>query len=300
MGGVVKATKRFGMVTAIIALGMAMTACASGKTIDQGNEELSIDESKYHEALKLQDDGAYFKSMRAWEEVLSDEPKFAAGHFNLGLINDKLNLVDEAIPHYELAVQMLENSLEVDDDPEETKKESQASLAMYNLHLGAAYLRDARIEEGEVTLMKALELDPYNPTIHYNLAACFMSQKHFDLGLLHADQAVDLYAKPDSKNNNRLAAEVDALRLGKYLLRQAQCHLAMEEWDKAEVCLNRAKTQCRIDVPAALWTELDEGKNPKKPNFDAPPEGTDGDEGDGEDMGEGAGEGTEEGEPTGE
>lgn len=261
MGGVVKATKKLGMIVALAAFGVAMSACASGKSIKQGNEEFRIPEAKYYEALSAQDDTEYFAAIRAWAEVLESEPRYAQGHFNMAVIHDKLNLVPEAIEHYELALQMLENSLEVESQTTvETRADSDAALALYNLHLGAAYLRAGLVSESEVALTRALERDPYNPTVHYNLAACYMNQRHFDKGLIHADTAVDLYAKPDSKNVNRLANDVDAKRLGKYVLRQAQCHLALEEWDKAEVALNRAKDQCRVEVPAALWKELDNGR----------------------------------------
>jgi tetratricopeptide (TPR) repeat protein len=266
MGGVVKATKKLGMVVALLAFGAVMTACASGKSIKQGNEEFSISEAKYHEALAAQDNSQeYFEAIRAWSKVLEDEPRFAQAHFNLGVIYDKLNMVPEAMEHYELAVQYLENSLEVEtDETVEPPKDSAAALALYNLHLGAAYLRGGLIDEAEVALLEASKGDQWNPTVHYNLAACYMAQNHYDKGLIHADIAVDLYAKPDSKNTNKLSNDVDAERLGKYVLRQAECHLALREWEKARVALNRAKDQCHVDVPAALWAELEGGEEQKE------------------------------------
>jgi len=259
-GGVVNTTKKLGMAAGLLAM-FVLTACASGKSIKQGAEEFSIPADKYYEALQLQDDAKYFEAIRAWSEVLVDEPRFAQGHFNIGLIYDNLNMVPEAIEHYELAVQAAEDSRDLiggDNPAAEDGGNITASIALYNLHLGAAYLRGGLVDEAIDALKKSIKDDQFNPTAHYNIAAGYMALNDFESALVHADVAVDLVSKPDSKRASGIAAEVDMKQLGNYLLRQARCHLARQEWDKARSCLERAKTQCKLDIPVDMQKQLDE------------------------------------------
>ncbi|MCG3182775.1 MAG: hypothetical protein ICCCNLDF_00841 [Planctomycetes bacterium] len=259
-GGVVKTTKKLGMAAGLLAM-CVMTACASGKSIKQGADEFSIPADKYYEALQLQDDAMYFESIRAWSEVLESEPRFAQGHFNIGLIYDKLNMVPEAIEHYELAVQAAEDSREMiggDNPALEDGGNITASIALYNLHLGAAYLRGGLKDEAIEALKKSIKDDQFNPTAHYNIAAAYMARNDFETALIHADIAVDLISKPDGKRASGIATDVDMTQLGNYLLRQARCHLARQEWDKAKACLERARTQCKFDIPVDMQKQLDE------------------------------------------
>lgn len=265
-GGVVKTTKKIGMAVGLLAMFVTMTACASGKSIKQGAEEFSIPGDKYYEALQLQDDGMYFESIRAWSEVLDDEPRFAQGHFNIGLIYDKLNMVPEAIEHYELAVQYAEDSRDLignGNPAEEDSANITASIALYNLHLGAAYLRGGLVTEAISALKKTIKDDQYNPTAHYNMAAAYMAQNDYETGLIHADIAVDLISRPDGKRATGIASDVDMTQLANYLLRQARCHLWRQEWDKAKACLERVKTQCKVEVPTEMQKQLDEATAPK-------------------------------------
>ncbi len=259
-GGVVNTTKKLGMAAGLLAM-FVLAACASGKSIKQGAEEFSIPADKYYEALQLQDDAKYFEAIRAWSEVLVDEPRFAQGHFNIGLIYDNLNMVPEAIEHYELAVQAAEDSRDLiggDNPAAEDGSNITASIALYNLHLGAAYLRAGLVDEAIDALKKSIKDDQFNPTAHYNIAAGYMALHDYESALIHADIAVDLVSKPDSKRASGIAAEVDMKQLGNYLLRQARCHLARQEWDKARSVLERAKTQCKLDIPVDMQKQLDE------------------------------------------
>lgn len=259
-GGVVNTTKKLGMAAGLVAM-FVLTACASGKSIKQGAEEFSIPADKYYEALQLQDDAKYFEAIRAWSEVLVDEPRFAQGHFNIALIYDNLNMVPEAIEHYELAVQAAEDSRDLiggDNPAAEDGGNITASIALYNLHLGAAYLRGGLVDEAIDALKKSIKDDQFNPTAHYNIAAGYMALHDYESALIHADIAVDLVSKPDSKRTSGIAAEVDMKQLGNYLLRQARCHLARQEWDKARSVLERAKTQCKLDIPVDMQKQLDE------------------------------------------
>ena len=237
-------------------------------SIKQGGEEFGIKADKYYEALKLQDDADYFESIRAWSEVLEDEPRFAQGQFNIGLIYDMLNMVPEAIEHYELAVQAAEESRDLignGNEARENSADTKASIALYNAHLGAAYLRGGLIDEAITALVKAETDDQFNPAIHYNLAAAFMAKGNYEVALKQADIAVDLVAKPDSKTTSGLASDVDTDRLAAYLLRQGKCHIARAEWEKAKACFDRIVAQCHGTVPAETMAELNAGMKAAEP-----------------------------------
>lgn len=240
------AIKKMGMALGVIGLIFVMSACGSSMRIQQGNEEFSIDADKYYEALAMQDDEEYFDAIRAWAAVLNDEPRFAIGHFNLGLIYDHLNMVPEAIESYEVAVRRAEDS-----------QAGNEALGLYQMHLGAVYLRANLVDEALIALTASLKHDPYEPMVHYNLSAAYITRGNYDDALIHADAAVDLLSQPDSRRDSKLAEGVDRGRLSQYLLRQAECHLARKEWAKARVALERVEKQCHATVPASMWAKFE-------------------------------------------
>jgi tetratricopeptide (TPR) repeat protein len=233
-----------------MALACFISACGTSKTIRQGGEELTIDADAYNAALSAQDNDELGDAITAWKEVLEDEPRFAIGHFNLGLLYDRVHMMAESIDHYEQAVGLV---AEFDDE--------KAAQARYNLHLGAAYLRQGYEAEAERALAITIKFDPYNPQAHYNMAGALMAQGNYDEGLLHADIAVDLLAVPDPNSKVNLAKGVDRNELASYLHRQAQCHRARKEWAKARTCLERSRDQCGVDPDSKLWKELSSGES---------------------------------------
>jgi tetratricopeptide (TPR) repeat protein len=246
----VSATGKCGALIGAVVLVLMLGACgSSGKVIQQGNVEFRINEAKYFEALGHQDNSRYFEAIQAWSTVLAQEPRFALGHFNLALVYDRLRMVPEAIEHYELALRLAEEYQEVGE-----------VHAIFNMHLGAAYLQVQWLDEAMHALQRANTLDPYNPIVHYNLSGAYMARRNYDQGLLHANIAVDLIAVPDASSTVGLAQTVDRRRLGRYLLRQAECHLARKEWSKARAVIERARDQCDADIPANMWERLRAGE----------------------------------------
>ncbi|MBX3472784.1 MAG: tetratricopeptide repeat protein [Planctomycetes bacterium] len=231
--------KKFGLAVALAVCGLIGTACSSTRTVKQGNEEFTILEAKYLEALSLADDGKHFEAIQAWKEVLADEPRWAMGHFNLGQIYDKLNLMPEAMEQYEQAAKL---------DGEQ---------GIYHLNLGTVYLRSGLSKQALDALKKAAEKDPYNHLVHYNLAGTYLVLADHDNCLIHADIAVDLYSRPESKNESGLAEGVDRDMLAKLLARQAECHVARGEAEKARQCADRITRQCRVELPRRLADMLD-------------------------------------------
>jgi tetratricopeptide (TPR) repeat protein len=229
---------KLGLALAVAAAAVFANACSSTRTIKQGNLEFSIKQDKYIEALALADDGQFFEAIQAWKEVLDDEPRWAMGQFNLGQLYDRLNLIPEATERYELAVKL------------------DAEQAAYHLNLGTAYLRQGLTMQALAALKAAAEKDPYNHLAHYNLAGAYMALSDHDNALLHADVAVDLYARPDAKTESLLSEGVDRQMLGRMLVRQAECHIARGEMEKARQCADRIERQCRVKLPASLSDAL--------------------------------------------
>lgn len=227
------------LMLGVAALLLSVTsACGSdGYTIMQGEEEIDIDQTLYNEALGLQNSGNYLKALTRWNDLLIESPRFAHAYFNQGIIYERLNLVPEAINKYEIAVNLDANFL-------------------YHRHLGEAYLRGGLYDAAIVELEKAVEMDRYSTQAHYNLAAAYMSVDNFDQGLLHADTAVDIYSKPDSKTEDGIARTVDRRLLAAYLAREAWCHIERDEWDKANVAAARITDQCRQELPDRLRIRL--------------------------------------------
>lgn len=238
-GVAVQKYKKLGLAVAAAAMTFFVGACSSTKTIKQGNEEFTILQDKYIEALALADNGKFFEAIQAWKEVLDDEPRWALGHFNLGQVYDKLNLMPEAMEHYELAAKL---------DGEQ---------ASYHLNLGTVYLRQGLKDQALASLKKAAEKDPYNHLAHYNLAGAYLAMSDQDNALMHADVAVDLYSRPDAKNESLLSEGVDRALLARFLVRQAECHLARGETEKARQCAERVTRQCRVNLPDSLKEKLD-------------------------------------------
>lgn len=226
--------RKLGLALAMVAFGLIGAACSSTRTIKQGNEEFTILEDKYIEALSLADDGRHFEAIQAWKEVLADEPRWAMGHFNLGQVYDKLNLMPEAMEHYEVAVKL---------DGEQ---------GAYHLNLGTVYLRSGLTKQALDSLKKAAEKDPYSHLVHYNLAGAYLVLADHDNALIHADIAVDLYSKPEGKNESGLSEGVDREMLARMLVRQAECHVARGEGEKARQCADRITRQCRVELPGRL------------------------------------------------
>lgn len=239
--------KWFGRILALAIVGIVV-GCSSSISFKQGDEELSVPEADYYDALKLGDGGRTTEAIAAWLDIVADEPKFALGHYNVGCLYDSVFDFDKAMESYEQAVRL---------DP---------AQAAYHLALGTVYLRRGMTTHAVKELKEAAAKDPFNHYAAYNLSGAYMALKDFDNALLHADRAVDLYAKPGTGESG-LAEGVEPTLLAKFLERQAWCHVERGELDKATQCAERIEKQCRDKVPAKLKLKLE-----VKPAADKPDE----------------------------
>lgn len=237
------------MLISLVLAGVVASGCGGGgRRVVQNGEELSINQDKFLKAVELQRKEDYFKALKAWDEVIKDEPRYGLAHFNKALCYDRINYVAEAMGEYELA----------------RKYDPKNSIILMNL--GEVYLRaDNRLASAFDALREAAEIDPYRPGIHFNLSAAYMRAREWDKALTHADIAVDLVAVPSKTSENGLDKSVDLRQLSVYLLRQAECHIERGEMDKAKACLDRVEKQCHETVPVKLSARVtDAAETPPK------------------------------------
>jgi tetratricopeptide (TPR) repeat protein len=93
-------------------------------------------------AAALETDGRHEESLACYERVLDILPNYTAAHFGMGGAWLSRNEVDLAIKHFQMAV---------------VQKPDNAS---YQAHLGKALMLALRLDEAEVSLRRAIELDP--------------------------------------------------------------------------------------------------------------------------------------------
>lgn len=230
------------MFISLLLAGVVASGCGGGgRRVIQNGEELSINQDKFLKAIELQRKEEYFKALKAWDEVIKDEPRYSLAHFNKGLCYDRINYVGEAMACYETA----------------RRHDPKNSVILMNL--GEIYLRaDNRLASAFDALKEAVEIDPYRPGIHFNLAGAYMRAKEWDKALTHADIAVDLVAVPSKTAENGLDKSVDLRQLAVYLGRQAECHIERGELDKAKACLDRIEKQCHEKPPLRLSARVAE------------------------------------------
>jgi tetratricopeptide (TPR) repeat protein len=244
MGGEVAGILRTSACFSILLLAFMAAGCGGGggRLVIQGSERLYINEAKEREALRLTHQGNFHPAVRSWMELLEEEPRYARGHYNLAQVYDTLDMVPEAIEHYEIAVTLAEG---ISPD-----------VGTYSHNLGWAYLRQGWPEAAMKALELALRHHPYDARLHHNLAAAYMANKDYDNALLRADEAVYLAAVPHPDDPTRLADAVNRVELGRYMLRQAEIHLLRGEKDKARAVVERAEKQCRAEVPESMRDKL--------------------------------------------
>jgi len=237
------------MFLSLALAGVVASGCGgSGKRIMQNGEEITYNQDLFLKAVELQRKEDYFKALKAWDEVIKDEPRFGLAHFNKALCYDRMSFVPEAMGEYEQA----------------RKYDPKNSIILMNL--GEIYLRaDNRLASAFDALQEALEIDPYRPGIHFNLSAAYMRSKEWDKALSHADTAVDLVAVPSKTTENGLDKSVDLRQLAVYLGRQAECHIERGEMDKAKVCLDRIEKQCHEKPPTKLVARINDAAPAEPP-----------------------------------
>jgi protein O-mannosyl-transferase len=126
----------------------------------------------------------YRSTETLWSDTLDKNPNSWMAHSNLGTALLRLGRVDEAIVHYNKALEI---------DP---------NYATGHNNLGNAFLRIGQLEESLAHLQKALAIDPTYPEAHNNLGNTLLQMGRVDEAIAHYNKAVEIDPKYVEAHNN--------------------------------------------------------------------------------------------------
>jgi tetratricopeptide (TPR) repeat protein len=173
----------------------------------------------------------YVDSDALWWTTIARNPQSWMAHNNIAINLLKKGQTDEAIVHYNKALELDPNYGE----------------AHYNL--ANALLRQGRMNDAVAHFEKALELNPNNLSAHYNLGSVLVQSGRVDEGIAHFRKAVELNPKNAAAHNN----------LGAALLRAGRVDEAATQYRDALVLdPNNAQTNYNLANTLAQYGRLDE------------------------------------------
>jgi Flp pilus assembly protein TadD len=209
---------------------------------------------------------AYWKNNQTlWTHALACTTDNYAAHFKLGNVLMQKGRVDEAIPHYQNAVQI------------------RPDYAQAHNNLGGALLQEGKVDEAIPHLQKALQINPGYGNAHSNLGNALLQKGSASEAIAHFQRALQiepadarvldklallLAAWPDAtlRNGNKaveLARQANALTGGNnpFILHTLAAALAEagrfpEAVETAQRALRLAGTQSNTKLAGALELEL--------------------------------------------
>ena len=148
---------------------------------------------------------AYESEETLWTDTLTKNPSSWMAYDNLGVALYQKGQVDEAIDHYQKALQINPNFAEAHSD------------------LGLALFQKGQMDEAITHYQKALEIKPNYVEAHYNLGNALLQKGQID-------EAIEQYQKALEINPNYAKAHCN---LGNALLQKGQIDEATEQYRKA-------------------------------------------------------------------
>ena len=148
-----------------------------------------------------------------WSDTVEKNPQSWMAHNNLGLVLQQKGQQDQAIAHFQRALELDPNKFEIQNNlgyslsmssrlPDaipflEKALEINPNYAATHYNLGNALLRSGRVAEAIVQLQQAVEIDPnYVPALS-NLGSAFLQTGQVDESLAHLEKALQI--DPDYK-----------------------------------------------------------------------------------------------------
>ena len=178
--------------------------------------------------------GSVDEAITHYQKALQIKPDYAAAHINLGNTLLQKGNVDEAITHYQKALQI---------SPDD-------AAAHYNL--GNALLQKRNVDEAITHYQKALQIRPDHAAAHINLGNALIKKGSVDEAITHYQLALQI--KPDY-------AEVH-INLGNALLKKGSVDEAIVHYQKAlQIKPDSAKAQNNLAwvLATALQASLRNG-----------------------------------------
>jgi tetratricopeptide (TPR) repeat protein len=173
-----------GLMTAVLAV---LIICARQQTAYWQNSETlwthtlacTTDNDVAHDNLgnALFQKGKVDEAIAHYQQALQIRPDSAEGHNNLGNALFQKGKVDEAIAHFEQALQ------------------TKPGFAEAHYNLATALWREGRVGEAITHYQNALQIKPNDADAHYNLATALRQEGRVDEAIAHYQQALQI--KPD-------------------------------------------------------------------------------------------------------
>jgi tetratricopeptide (TPR) repeat protein len=135
---------------------------------------------------------AYENEESLWTATLAQNPNCWVGGNNLGVVLFQTGRVDQAIAHYQKALEINPNYAE----------------AHYNL--GDAFVQKGQFDEAIIHYQKSLEIDPYHADTHLNMGNAFFRKGQFDEAMAQYREALRLEPNNGNVQNNLAKAEAAA------------------------------------------------------------------------------------------
>jgi len=182
---------------------------------------------------------AYESQEALWSDALTNNPNCWACHNNLGLVFFGQGQAEEAVKHFQMALEINPNYLEahsnlgnaffkegqLDEAIAQYEKASEIApkflIGHYNL--GLAFFRKGQLDEATAQFQKALEISPNFVDAHSNLGLVFLQKGQLD-------EAVAQYKKASEINPSSFAAHYN---LGLVLVPKGQLNEAITQFQEA-------------------------------------------------------------------
>jgi Flp pilus assembly protein TadD len=149
---------------------------------------------------------AYWRNSESlWTHTLACTSDNSIGHYNLGNALFQKGNVDEAIEHFQRALQINPDYME----------------AHYNL--GCALIQKGNVDEAITHFQKALQIKPNGAEVHINLGCALLQKGNMDEAITHFQKALQI--EPDSAEAH--------INLGNALLTKGRMDEAIVQYQKA-------------------------------------------------------------------
>jgi tetratricopeptide (TPR) repeat protein len=160
-----------------------------------------------------------------WTDTLAKNPNSWVGHNNLGLVLLDKKQVDEALEHFQKALEINPNYVEAHSNlglALSQKGQEQEAVAQYqkaleinpnsflgHANLGNAFFKKGQLDEAVAEYQKASEIDPNYFAVHYNLGLAFFRKGQLNEAIAQFQET--LRSKPDFRPAKANLEETQAL-----------------------------------------------------------------------------------------